>query len=383
MNKKIKKKKRLLYMMAITFMISILSISLFKATELNNLSLSPKDAQSSSIKLDKNLLVSNKDSNSNNIEIIIGGNIKIDKSIHKRLLKYNQSMDEFLSYMKKSMKKTISIFNLSESLLKNTTSSEFTNALNNIGVDIINTNVENVFNKGNKALFESLDVLKNSKLNVLGLKDNLTDKEYKIINIDGVNVGFVDYNLTEDVSNTNLYNHISSLNVNDIAACSKKIDKDIECLKEKKAEIIFTMINDNSIPKHKANEIISILNKKENNYIINYNNNNFIEVNKEKNTMRLNNNSNFLSMNNIYNANKYEVNYLIKLKLEKSKNEYKVSDLEYIPLTIYEKNKKMYLIPLIDKKQYKNLNVKDLRDVKILESRREETLRYIQNIIRN
>lgn len=388
-----KKKRKKVFgkILIMLFLFSTLALSFFKVNN-NNPKKINKDLKAEQSKTYAKLSNTNVKKNNENVSnekseevsLMIGGNINDIDKIDKNLIDSKQTYDEFFSYLKNYIEESILFLNLNTSLCKKNSHKEFSKSLKSLDVDIINSSYKNMLKNGTKNFFETFDILKNNNLRILGLKDNLAEKDYKIINKNNNKLGIISYNLVNKNIENSLDNHIYYLNTENVDEYSFKIEEDMNRLKNEGAEFIVTIVNKNEVSKDDLNKMIEIFKKKGSNLILTYNEENTIISSLNKDDFSIvNNSSGFLSSNNIFDCKDYKMNYIINIVLKKYNGTYKIKSLKYIPLSIYKRNNKLYLIPLKEKKHYKDLNIDNLKDIKILDKRREETLDYLKKIGKN
>lgn len=385
-----KKKRNLLKVLFVLFLFSTLILSFLKSDAKNfDKSLKSKSntiyataSNNKNNKYEKEYKLSKKENK--DITLLIGGSITSIDDMDNIFINSKETYNDLFYYMKDTIDDSVLFLNLNTILNQKKSHEQFSEALKSLKVDIINTGSKNLLSHSSKGFFETFNVLKNNNLNVLGLKDNLAEKDYKILNKNENKIGIISYNLINNQSKNSMYNHICSLNTENMEESFFKVDEHMENLKTEGVDFIITIVNKNEASNEDLDKIISNLKERGSNLILVYDEEKtIINLSKEDNIPIINNASNFLSLNNIQDSKNYEMNYLIKLVLEKDKNTYKIHNVTYIPLSMYKTNNKLHLIPLKDKKDYKDLNITNLKDIKILDKRREETLEYLKKIENN
>lgn len=343
------------------------------------------EAKKEELSLNYNELFSNPNKEEdNNLDILIGGKIEFSKELQDKLNKNQEGYKELFSCMNNLCKKSIPIFSLNSYFEKeNVIHKEFCDSLKKqLNLQLINGDKKGIYEQGNKKLFESLDMLKNNDIKVLGLKDNLAEKNYVVIKKNNFKIGILNYNIEDKVKKDNVFsNYYNSFSLENYELSLKSLAQNIENIKKQGVTYIIATLNFEETKKNhlKIKKDFSDLGV---NLIIEKGSNSNAKNNvlRNTNTLCIENNSDFLSYRNLYSSKTNNMNYFIKINLINKDKCTKVNSIKYIPIALYENNNKFKLIPLTKRQEYKDYKIEDIKDIKALENKKENILNSIKRI---
>lgn len=343
------------------------------------------EAKKEELSLNYNELFSNpKKEEDNNLDILIGGKIEFSKELQDKLNKNQEGYNELFSCMNNLCKRSIPIFSLNSYFEKgNIVHKEFCDSLKKqLNLQLINGDKKGIYEQGNKKLFESLDMLKNNDIKVLGLKDNLAEKNYVVIKKNNFKIGVLNYNIEDKVKKDNVFsNYYNSFSLENYEGSLKNLAQNIENIKKQGVTYIIATLNFQETNKNhlKIKKDFSDLGV---NLLIEKGNNSNAknDVLKNTNTLCMENNSDFLSYKNLYSSKADNMNYFIKINLTNKDKATKVNNIKYIPIALYENNNKFKLIPLTKRQEYKDYKIEDIKDINVLENKKENILNSIKRL---
>lgn len=238
-------------------------------------------------------------------------------------------------------------------------------SLKNNNIDLVSLSNQHILDYGEDGIKNTLSNVKKNNIDSVGLYSDKDDKKYKIVDIEGINVGIISYTFIPDGWDENdIYNNydeyanfLCDIDSRRFDKVKKDISNSFNSIHNDGAEIIVVLVNDSYYNEHgkgkKQEEWNKIFSEYGADIVFGSYSSSVQEIEYINDTVVINSNGSFI--NNEY-GDDNDLSYITKVYVDKDRKD--INSVSIIPVYSYKNSKDGYVaLPIYD-----GLRNKDIKD---------------------